>query len=213
MQGKRYVTFYGRKDKLVEISSLFHNYLTGDVLDVGCDSKILSTLLQGRFRQYTGIDLIGKPDAFVNLEDGIPFHDKSFDTVVALDVLEHCDHVHLVFEELCRVSRAYVIIGLPNMYEWHFRVMFLLGRKLSGKYGLPIDPPVDRHRWLFGLNEARNFVSLRSIKAGFRIIDEILAYYDYQRLLPKLITAIARELSPRCATIFAYHYCVVLRRV
>ncbi len=80
------------------------------------------------------------------------------------------------FEELCRVSRAYVIIGLPNMYEWHFRVMFLLGRKLGGKYGLPIDPPVDRHRWLFGLNEARNFVSLRSIKAGFRIIDEILAY-------------------------------------
>lgn len=212
MQGKRYLTFHGRADKLIEVASVFHNYLNGVILDIGCDTKTLSTLMEGRFRKYIGIDFIGKPDIFVDLEDGIPFHAESFDTVVALDVLEHCDLIHSVFDELCRVSKEYVIIGLPNMYEWHFRAMFFLGRGLSGKYGLPIDPPIDRHRWLFGLDEARKFVRQRASAAGFSIIDEILAYYDYRRLLPKLITGIGRILTPRCASLFAYHYCVVLKR-
>jgi len=153
--------FQGREDKLAVAGDILSKYLCGSVLDVGCDQMHLAKMVRGR---YVGIDVNGTPDLIVNVEHGLPFQDKSFDTVVAFDVLEHLDDIHAAFDELCRVARRYVILGLPNMYEWRFRIMFLLGRRLSGKYGLPAEAPQDRHRWLFSLCEARTFVQHR----GFR---------------------------------------------
>lgn len=91
----------------------------------------------------------------IDLEQGLPFKDKSFDTVVAFDVLEHLENIYKAFDGLYPVAKGYVFIGLPNMYEWRFRLLFVLRRKLSGKYGLPPEAPKDRHRWLFSLDEAR----------------------------------------------------------
>lgn len=34
-------------------------------------------------------------------------------------------------------------------------------------YGLPLDPPDDRHRWFFGPEEALNFIIYRANKANF----------------------------------------------
>jgi hypothetical protein len=92
--------------------------------------------------------------------------------------LEHLDNIHYAFDELCRVARRYVIIGLPNMYEWRFRVMFLMGKRLSGKYGLPVEPPQDRHRWLFSLKEARCFVQERALKLGFKYLNYVRKSLD-----------------------------------
>src|SRR5262245_18640167 len=133
-----FITFRGREDKMAEVAAIFSNYLSKDVLDVGCDAKYLASAVQGH---YVGIDIQGTPDIQANVETGLPFHNKTFDTVLAFDVLEHCDCLHHVFDELCRVSRSHLIIGLPNMYEWHFRAMFALGKNLSGKYGLPLEQP------------------------------------------------------------------------
>jgi hypothetical protein len=96
----------------------------------------------------------------------------SADTVVALDVLEHTDDIHHAFTELCRVASRYVVITLPNMYDWKTRIRYLRGRQLGAKYGLPVDPPGDRHRWFFGLDEARAFCRANGSRAGWRIIDE-----------------------------------------
>lgn len=199
--------FRGREDKLFEAARLFDSYLKGDVLDVGCDAKHLSEKIQGR---YVGIDVGGAADIRVNLEAGLPFHDKSFDAVVAFDVLEHCERIHFVFDELCRVSRCHIIIGLPNMYEWHFRLVFLLGKGLGGKYGLPPEVPADRHRWLFKLNDARRFVRERGAKQGFSVSEEALGFYKYQRFVPKFITLLGRLLKPHAASLFAYHYWAVM---
>ena len=147
------------------------------MLGVGCDRRYLAAFIKGK---YLGIDITGQPDLVVNLEHGLPFRDRSFDIIIAFDVFEHLDNIHYVFDELCYVAKQYVIVGLPNMYEWHFRLMFLLDRKLSGKYGLPCDPPVDRHRWLFGLNEARGFVKQRAAKNGFAVVEEVFGYYSYR---------------------------------
>lgn len=205
----QYAAFRGREDKLLEVNRLFSRYLQGDVLDVGCDAKYLSTLVQGR---YVGVDMSGAPDVKVNVEAGLPFYDKSFDSVTAFDILEHCDRIHFVFDELCRVSRAYVLIGLPNMYEWSFRLSFVLGKKLSGKYGLPADPPLDRHRWLYDLDDARTFVRQRGTQNGFTLVEEAFAYYLYRRLLGRLITAVGRLLAPRAASVCIYHHWAVLKR-
>ena len=208
MQALRYVVFRGREDKLAAVAKLFSNYLVGDVLDVGCDAKHLSRSVQGR---YVGVDIAGSPDIHVNLEDNLPFRDKSFDTVVAFDVLEHLDRLHFAFDELCRVSRSYLIIGLPNMYEWRFRAMFLLGKRLSGKYGLSCEPPTDRHRWLFSFEEARSFVRQRGAKNGFTVAEEVVGYYDYRRLMPKLVTILGKILATKGVSLFACRYWAVLK--
>ncbi len=205
----KYATFRGREDKLAEVGRLFSDYLKGDVLDVGCDAKFLSHMVQGK---YVGVDLSGSADIQVDVEAGLPFQDNTFDAIVAFDILEHCDRIHFVFDELCRVSRSYLIIGLPNMYEWHFRLVFLLGKDVSGKYGLKSEPPTDRHRWLFNLNDARDFLRQRAIRNGFSVIEEALGYYGYRRFVPKLVTRIGRLLGDRAASLFAYHYWAVLKR-
>jgi len=118
----KHILFRGREDKLNIIATIFRPDLAGHVLDVGCDQRYLQRFINGR---YVGIDISGKPDVVVNVENGIPFADRSFDTVVAMDSLEHVENVHSAFDNVCRVSKKFIIIGLPNMYEWRFRLYFL----------------------------------------------------------------------------------------
>ena len=206
----RYTRFRGREDKLTMAGALLSRYLCDDVLDVGCDQRHLKNFVGAR---YVGIDIGGKPDVVADLECGLPFRDRSFDCVVGFDVLEHIDDLHLLFDEMCRVSREHVIIGLPNAYEWRFRVMMLLGRNLSGKYGLPPDRPADRHRWMFSLREAVEFIRQRGDRNGYRLAEEIVGYYRYHNLLAKLVTRTGAMMGKQGINLFAYHYWAVLRRV
>lgn len=206
---QRYVTFLRRKGKLAEVSRVFSSKLTGDVLDVGCDAKHLSNSVQGR---YVGVDIAGSPDVRVNVEMGLPFKDRTFDTVVAFDILEHCDRIHFVFDELCRVSRRYVIIGLPNMYEWRFRFRYLFGRRVSSKYGLSHEPMKDRHRWLFTLEEGITFVRERSARNGFSVSEEVLGYYGSRKIMARVFRTIGKLVAPMGTSFFIYHYWSVLSR-
>lgn len=136
-------------------------YLTGSVLDVGCRDCLLSQYID----DYVGLDIEPKPyrddirDIIkCNLEYGIPFKNNSFDTVLALDVLEHVDNLYYLFNELKRVSKKYIIINLPNLYHFKFRLKYVFGKSIGGKYGIPIKKPPDRHKWIFNLNEARDFL-------------------------------------------------------
>jgi hypothetical protein len=203
------IAFRGRENKLLTMSRVFSHYLVGDVLDVGCDKKYIADIVDGN---YLGIDIVDTADIRANLENGLPFRDRTFDTVLAFDVLEHLERLHYVFDDLCRISRSYVIIGLPNTYEWTFRVMFILGMNLGGKYGLPVESPEDRHRWLFSLTDAKNLVKQRSLRNGFKVNEEVIGYYIYRRTLPKMITWIGKLLAPLRSGLFARSYWVVLKR-
>ena len=70
------------------------------VLDVGCYNADLNTHLNKK-TTYTGIDIAGKPNLIINLDeiDKLPFEDDQFDVVVCADVLEHLENIHLVFDE------------------------------------------------------------------------------------------------------------------
>ncbi len=85
--------------------------------------------------KYQGIDYKDSNEVVGhNLENGIPFDDKSFDIVFALDVLEHVENIHFLFDEIIRVSKDEAIIALPNMSYWKFRLRFLKGKDISKKY-------------------------------------------------------------------------------
>ena len=153
-----YVDFKDRKARSCYIAERFGSYITGRVLDVGCDRALLKTLIPGL--DYTGIDFGGTPDLMINLEeiDRLPFEDNHFDCVVCSDVLEHLDNLHHIFGELIRVSSRYVILSLPNNWT-NARRPLEKGRGSFDKYGLPPERPKDRHKWFFSLSEARDFIA------------------------------------------------------
>jgi hypothetical protein len=160
-------------------SDIFNN--AESVLDVGCWKKDIKKYLSNDIR-YMGIDIAGNPDIYLDLDkiDRLPFNDNSFDVVVCADVLEHLENIHLIFDEMCRVSKRFVIITLPNPANQVFNYLF--GRKYAkdfekrkkfGKYskfyGLPLEKPEDRHRWFFSYDEAIEFIEYRAKKNGFNI--------------------------------------------
>lgn len=127
--------------------------------DLGCRTMELKPLLVG-CNKYIGTDLMpGEGVVQCDLEQGLQhFPSNSYDVVVALDVLEHLENCHEMFQEMIRVSRRSVYISLPNMYHFIFRLRFMFKGNLSGKYDFPVERILDRHRWVLSFEEAVDFV-------------------------------------------------------
>jgi len=169
------------------------------ILDVGADECYLKEYLPSG-ATYLGIGLGGNPDQQINLEkEKIPFDEDSFDTVLCLDVLEHVENIHDVFDELCRVSRHYVIISLPNAWA-DFYAMLRFREYKPGQatkfYGLPLEIPADRHKWFFSAKEAENFVQYRAEKNDMNILqlDYHSIYEETGNRLEKIFRNLARKL-------------------
>jgi hypothetical protein len=147
--------------------------LTGRILDVGADECYLKQYLPEGV-EYWGIGLGGHLDQQVDLEkEKVPFPDNSFDCVLCLDVLEHLENIHQVFDELCRVTRYHVIVSLPNpLGGLYHRLRFGDYRpgQLTKFYGLPLEPPADRHKWFFSYEEAEKFILYRAGLNGMRVL-------------------------------------------
>ena len=170
-----------RRTKLTTALAYFRPYLGQTILDVGCDRRHLEKLLP-HSTWYLGVDFAGEPDLRVNLEHGLPLQDHQFDTVLCFDVLEHLESIHAMFDELCRVSRRYVIIGLPNTVNWRtIAALVLHSRVPGGKYKLTEQRPDDRHRWFFGIREARAFVHRRAELQHFHVQMETLIDWPSNR--------------------------------
>jgi SAM-dependent methyltransferase len=92
------------------------------VLDVGCGVGVLTDWLAGRGYAVTGVDTdavlmerMAAPHRVASI-DALPFEDRSFDAVVASEVLEHLPVQ--VFErsrgEMARVARTAIVVTVPN---------------------------------------------------------------------------------------------------
>jgi SAM-dependent methyltransferase len=99
----------------------------GTVLDIGCaDGGIRATLT--RVSEYHGLDyprtaqgLYGtRPEIFGDARR-LPFQDRSFDTVMLLDVLEHVPDPELALNEASRVLRSggRLLLTIPFAYPLH----------------------------------------------------------------------------------------------
>jgi hypothetical protein len=170
----RIVPLESREGRSRFVASAFADYLTESVLDVGCYEAPLRKILTGV--RYTGVDFVGDPDIQLNLEgiERLPFEDASQHCVLCIDVLEHLANLHAVFDELLRVSARYVIISLPNAWS-DARRPIERGQGRFLHYGLPVDAPVDRHKWFFNISEARSFVEQRAERLGARVVEAFVA--------------------------------------
>lgn len=163
--------YVDRQTKAKYVAETFAPYLRGRVLDVGGFQGLLGREMPPGV-QYTAIDLAGGEGVTrVDLEkEKIPFGDASFDCVLCLDVLEHVENVHGVFDEICRVAAGSVILSLPNPYG------DLLGHLIRGRrsglqhYGLPVKHPGDRHKWFFSVADSREFVRAKAGEHGMTVV-------------------------------------------
>jgi hypothetical protein len=64
-------------------------------------------------------------------------------------------------------------VSLPNAWL-DFYNMLRHGEYRPGQpmkfYGLPLEPPADRHKWFFSADEAKAFIAYRASKNNMRII-------------------------------------------
>ncbi len=193
--------YRSREEKAKYVWLKYQTILQGtSILDVGADGCYLKSYLDEQ-SSYWGIGLGGTPDQHVNLEkELLPFDDNSFDCVLCIDVLEHLENIHAVFDELCRVSKRSVIFSLPNAYNG-FLAMLYRGDYRPGTsikfYGLPLEPPEDRHKWFFSFEEAENFVHYRAAKNRMRVLqidNEYVNLESHQKGLRRWGRLLARTL-------------------
>jgi len=179
------VFFRTRLERAQFIAARLRGYFSGKVLDVGCDEAHLKTLLS--LRDYVGIDVCGKPDLRLNLEQiaRLPFSDAFFDCVICCEVLEHLENLHFIFSELVRVSRRYLIVSLPNNWG-NARRPIERGRGSIGHYGLPLRAPPDRHKWFFGLSEAKEFLEGQAAENKLKVLEAFATVKPRHRLVSAL---------------------------
>lgn len=93
-------------------------HISGDVLDIGCQSGQLKARLGAQIRSYTGVDVSQEaiadarrahPDAAFHVlnidEDPLPF-ESSFDTIVMSALIEHVFNLRLLGKGLSRALRT-----------------------------------------------------------------------------------------------------------
>ena len=114
--------YFNGYDSLARFASYWHQIeetcvLGGDVLEVGVGNGTVSAVLRARGVALTTVDLDSalKPDVVADIR-ALPFDDRSFDTVLAAEVLEHIpwDETSAAVGEIVRVARRGAVISVPD---------------------------------------------------------------------------------------------------
>lgn len=111
-----------------------HNLLASvegsNVLEIGCGEGYIQPLVaEHKLGQQYGFD-IDYPivvqardyysEAFYSVAsaENIPFPTKSFDVVLAIEVMEHVENPEKMLKEMLRVCRQYVLVSVPREPIW-----------------------------------------------------------------------------------------------
>ena len=145
--GKRRSNYsnYGKIDpyrKFKKIISFIEELeISGRYLDAGCAFGLLLNEVRGFFGELHGFDIskyaIGKAIErtrevdlkVLDLNEGLPYHDESFDCITALDILEHTNSFSDSLGRLtAKLKRGgYMIISSP-LNEWPQKLFGFLDR-------------------------------------------------------------------------------------
>lgn len=80
--------------------------------------------------------------ALIGDATGVPLTDKSFDTVLLTEVLEHVDEPLRVLEETRRIAQRWVLVSVPREPLW--RGLNMMRMKYLGQLG---NTPDHRNHW------------------------------------------------------------------
>lgn len=97
-------------------------FVKGDILDFGAGSMKYKKYLAPRGTRYVAFDMVaGQNIDMVGDAHHPPFQDKSFDTIIMTQVLEHIAHPEIIFKELFRMLRSsgHCVITAPFLIPYH----------------------------------------------------------------------------------------------
>jgi SAM-dependent methyltransferase len=165
-----------------ERGALFAELVDGPgqrVLDLGCRTGALASYY-AKGNDVVGVDVdhqalaraserLGIETVWADVEEGLPFHDASFDVVVAGEILEHLADPHSAVAQVRRVLRpgGMFLGSVPNAFRLKSRFAYALGR-----YPADWDPT---HLQLFTPQ------ALRDLLSGF---DDVRIRFAIGRLVP-----------------------------
>jgi len=149
------------KGKLIALSFVKNGY-GKTALDVGCREGVQTKWLKDRGYEVKSVDIkkVFKNCIIVDLNEKLPFNDKSFDLIWCSEVLEHLDNPVFIKTEFRRVlkPKGEMILTTPNSYSWIF-LFGLLATKMQRK-------------------DHKQFFSIKDIKKLFPDA-EIYGYFPY----------------------------------
>ncbi len=148
------------------VKAHFDDAFDGSIADIGDRNGAIQEFARG------DVSTVDKNNTDLALFDWdaslLPFRDRQFDAVFCLDTLEHIADVHTRFADLLRVSKKYAIISLPNCWKKTVKEM-VRGRSVRNSYGLPVEKPMDRHRWYMNTEEIEDFLFYNAAKNGYLV--------------------------------------------
>ncbi|HLC49521.1 MAG TPA: class I SAM-dependent methyltransferase [Candidatus Andersenbacteria bacterium] len=146
------------------------------LLDIGCGSGMITKEIANKGFQVKGIDFsktavekaraAGVPAEVVDLDDGIPDGDNTYDVVLAGDIIEHVFDPMSVIREASRVVKpgGYFLVTIPNDVSVMVRIKTLLG--ISYQEVMYRRSGIYKHHTFFTLELLRYMLR----KAGFSIV-------------------------------------------
>jgi SAM-dependent methyltransferase len=100
-------------------------------LDIGCRDGYWSKKLikKGYAVESVDIEPYFKPARKVNVDNGLPFENDSFDVVWCSEVIEHLRNPQRSVNEMIRVTKdgGKIVLTTPNSYFWLGRIFCLFG--------------------------------------------------------------------------------------
>lgn len=175
-----------------------HGSITS-VLDVGCRESELANRLPDSII-YVGSDLRQNRAGLVTYIGDIATISirEQYDCVCALDILEHLDAPSATLRKLLSLSSDLTIISLPNCYDIKCRWRYAKHGRLGGKYRFEYPEPLDRHRWVMGVQEIEVFLKAVSAETN-RHVEFYYLNYDPDKaasLRARIAALICRWLPP-----------------
>jgi SAM-dependent methyltransferase len=101
-------------------------YMKGRLLDVGCGKRPYALIYDSLVEQSVGTEVAFSPHGtlaadVINYAENLPFSDRSFDTILCTEVLEHTRRPQQVVQEFARVLKpgGYLLLTVPFIYPVH----------------------------------------------------------------------------------------------
>lgn len=173
---------------------LCKQYCGKRVLDFGCATGNYMTALQKLGYNCVGVDvnpayieIAAQKNLDVHLiDEELPFPDKSFDTVIMFEVLEHLKNPSDVLKKVQRVARKNIIFTVPNCEGYNE----LKNGGLAFEHFLDLD-----HKNYFTSDSLSELLSKLFTKYEIKNIDPIVPYLLMKKSILHLIVHILYKIK------------------
>jgi len=154
------------------------------VLEIGPGPKVVSNILKNMRIRLISVDIDQRLQPTVRADiTKLPFADKTFDCVLAAEVLEHIPFAEVsgALKELARVSWKSIVITLPHFSHFAPSValkLFPYVPRFSKVFpiSLPVKHKFDgQHYWEIGKKET----PISKVKQLFSAVDDFRLVRDY----------------------------------